>query len=167
MLRSSLEECSRRFKSVHCVQGKSKNSAQKKGKGRRTRAEKVGRLKYIIQRIGLLEQKIDGIDLRTRTIMAGLREWMSFKPDYIEKVACQDEVDAEIIERLFQADEWGVLPSVIAKDLSSYRLRRWDVTRRIQRMNKKLRKELGKPVAEKRGHRWALSSFVRNALRGI
>jgi hypothetical protein len=89
---------------------------------------------------------------------------MSFKPSYIQKVACQDEVDAEIIECLVQADDRGVLPSVIARNLSKYRLRRWDVTRRMQRMNKRLRKELGKPVAEKRGHRWALSSFMRNAL---
>jgi len=151
---------------VHSVHGKQKKPAQKKQKRRRTRAEKVGRLKYIIHRIGRLEQKIDGIDLRTRTMMAGLREWMSFKPSYIQKVACQDELDVEIIERLVQADEGGVLPSVIAEDLSAYGLRRWDVTRRIQRMNKKLKKELGKPVAEKRGHRWALSSFMRNTWGG-
>jgi len=152
---------------VHSVQGKPKNPAQKKRKRHRTRAEKVGRLKYIVQRIGRLERKIDKIDLRTRAMLAGLREWMSFKPSYIQKVACQDEVDAEIIERLFQADDGGVLPSVIAEDLSSYGVRRWDVTRRIQRMNKKLRKELGKPVAEKRGHRWALSNFMRNAWRDV
>ena len=147
---------------MHFVHGKQKKPAQKKQKRRRTKAEKVGRLKYIIQRIGRLEQKIDEIDLRTRTMMAGLREWMNFKPGYIQKVACQDEVDAEIIERLLQADDGGVLPSVIANDLSTYELKRWDVTRRIQRMNKKLKKELGKPVAEKRGHRWALSSFMRD-----
>lgn len=152
---------------MHCVQGKRKNPAQKKPKRRRTRAERVGRLKYIIQRIGRLEQKIDGIDLRTRTMMAGLREWMSFKPSYIQKIACQDELDVEIIERLFQADDWGVLPSVIANDLSSYGLKRWDVTRRIQRMNKKLKRELGKLVAEKRGHRWALSSFMRDAWNAV
>jgi hypothetical protein len=76
-------------------------------------------------------------------------------------------VDAEIIERLFQADDGGVLPSVIENDLSSYKLKRWDVTHRIQRMNKKLKKELGKPIAEKRGHRWALSSFMRNAWEGV
>ena len=105
---------------MHCVHDKPKNSAQKKQRKRRTRAEKVGRLKYIIQRIGRLEQKIDEIDLRTRTMMAGLREWMSFKPSYIEKVACQDEVDVEIIERLVQADDGGILPSTIARDLSRY-----------------------------------------------
>jgi hypothetical protein len=145
------------------VQGKPKNPAQKKRKRPRTRAEKVGRLKYIIQRIGRLEQKINEIDLRTRIMLAGLREWMNFKPDYIQKVACRDEVDVEIIERLVQADEGGILPSNLARDLSVYGLRRWDITRRIQRMNKKLKKELGKPVAEKRGHRWALSSFMRDA----
>jgi hypothetical protein len=100
-------------------------------------------------------------------MMAGLRDWMSFKSDYIQKAACQDEVDIEIIERLVQADEGGVLPSVIAMDLSRYGLKRWDVTRRIQRMNKKLRKELGKLVAEKRGHRWALSSFMRDAWSAV
>jgi len=75
-------------------------------------------------------------------MMAGLRDWMSFKPGYIQKVACQDEVDAEIIERLLQADDGGVLPSIIANNLSVYGLKRWDVTRRIKRMNKKLKKEL-------------------------
>jgi hypothetical protein len=95
--------------------------------------------------------------------MAGLHEWINFKSDYIQRIVCQDEVDAEIITCLVQTDEGGVLPSAIAKDLSKYGLRRWDVTRRIQRMNKRLRKELGKPVTEKRGHRWALSSFMRNA----
>jgi len=81
---------------VHSVQGKLKNPAQKKRERRRTRAEKVGRLKYIIQRIGRLERKIDEIGLRTRTMMAGLREWMSFRPSYVQKVACQDEVDVEM-----------------------------------------------------------------------
>lgn len=140
---------------MYCVQRKPKNPAQKKRKGRRIRAEKVDRLQYIIQRIGRPEQKIDGVDLRMRTMMDGLRDWMSFKSNCIQRVACQDEVDTEIIERLVQADDGGVLPSVIARNLSRYRLRCWDITRRIQHMNKKLREELGMPVAEKRGHRWA------------
>jgi len=58
---------------------------------------------------------------------------------------------------------WGILPSTIAKDLSEYGLKRWDVTRRIQRINKKLMKELGQKVAEKQGHKWALTSFARAA----
>jgi len=94
---------------------------------------------------------------------AGLSDWISFKPNYIQKVACRDEVDLEIITRLYQAGDGGLLPSNIAEGLSRYGLKRWDVTRRIQRMNKKLKRELGKKVAEKRGHRWALTNFMFDA----
>jgi hypothetical protein len=92
--------------------------------------------------------------------MAGLREWMSFEPGYIQKVACKDEVDVQIITCLIEEGVGGILPSAIARDLSKYGLKRWDVTRRIQRMNRKLKKELGQKVAEKRGHQWAPTSFV-------
>jgi len=93
--------------------------------------EKVGRLKYMLERIKHLEVKIGQIDLRTRTMMAGLREWMSFEPSYIQKVACEDEVDAQIITCLMQKGVGGLLPSAIAVELAKYGLKRWDVTRRI------------------------------------
>jgi len=132
-----------------------------KGSGKRgTRAEKVGRLKYIIELIKHLERKIEQVDIRTRTLMAGLREWMSFEPRYVQKVACEDEVDVEIITCLMQKGVGGLLPSAIAAELADYGLKRWDVTRRIQRMNKKLTKELGQKVAEKRGHQWAPTGFL-------
>jgi len=135
------------------VQSVHENSkvAQKGSVRRRSRAEKVGRLKYIIELIKHLERKIEQVDLRTRTLMAGLREWISFEPSYIQKVACEDEVDVEIITCLMQKGVGGLLPSAIATELGEYDLKRWDVTRRIQRMNKKLTKELGQKVAEKRG----------------
>ena len=146
--------------SVHENSGK---VAQKDSARRRSRAEKVGRLKYIIELIKHLERKIEQVDLRTRTLMAGLREWMSFEPSYIQKVACEDEVDVEIISCLMQKGVGGLLPSAVASELSQYGLKRWDVTRRIQRMNKKLTKELGQKVAEKRGHQWAPTSFLLDA----
>jgi hypothetical protein len=95
--------------------------------------------------------------------MAGLREWMSFEPSYIQKVACEDEVDVEIITCLTQKGAGGLLPSAIAAELGEYGLKRWDVTRRIQRMNKKLMKEIGRKAAEKRGHCWAPTSFMLDA----
>jgi len=110
-----------------------------------------------------LEREIGEIDVRTRTLTSGLREWMSFQPSYIQKVACEDEVDVEIITCLMQKGVGGLLPSAIAAELGEYGLKRWDVTRRIQRMNKKLMKELGQKAAEKRGHSWALTSFVLDA----
>ena len=136
---------------------------QKVSGRRRSRAEKVGRLKYIIELIKHLERKIEQVDLRTRTLMAGLCEWMSFEPSYIQKVACEDEVDVEIITCLMQKGAGGLLPSAIAAELGEYGLKRWDVTRRIQRMNKKLMKELGQKIAEKRGHQWAPTSFLTDA----
>jgi hypothetical protein len=143
--------------SVHENSGK---IAQKGSGKRRIRAEKVGRLKYIIELIKHLERKIEQVDRRTRTLMAGLREWMSFEPSYIQKVACEDEVDVEIIACLMQKGVGGLLPSAVASELAEYGLKRWDVTRRIQRMNKKLMRELGQKVAEKRGHQWAPTSFL-------
>jgi len=148
------------------VQSVHENSGKVARKGsvrRRSRAEKVGRLKYIIELIKHLERKIDQVDLRTRTLTAGLREWMSFQPSYIQKVACEDEVDVEIITCLMQRGVGGLLPSAIAAKLGEYGLKRWDVTRRIQRMNKKLVKELGQKVAEKRGHQWAPTNFALEA----
>ena len=135
---------------VQIVHGNSGKAAQKGSARRRSRAEKVGRLKYIIELLKRLERQISEIDVRTRTLMAGLREWISFKPSYIQKVACEDEVDAEIITCLIQKGVGGLLPSAIASKLSKYGLKRWNVTRRIQRMNKKLMKELGQKIAEKK-----------------
>jgi hypothetical protein len=145
---------------VQIVHGNSGKAAQKGSARRRSRAEKVGRLKYIIELLKRLERQIGEIDVRTRTLMAGLREWISFEPSYIQKVACEDEVDAEIIMCLTQKGVGGLLPSAIASELARYNLKRWDVTRRIQRMNKKLMKEIGQKVAEKRGHQWAPTNFL-------
>jgi len=59
-----------------------------------------------------------------------------------------------------QKDVGDLLPSAIATELGEYGLKRWDATRRIQRMDKKLTKELGQKVAEKRGRQWAPTSFL-------
>ena len=135
---------------------------EKKRKRRRTRAEKVGRLKYIIQRLRRLERKIDKINLRTRQIMVGIHEWVKFEPNYIEELVCKDEVDARIIELLIHAGEGGVSSPDLARDLAQYDLKRWTVTRRIQRMNRTLLKELNKKLVEYRGRKWAASSFAFN-----
>jgi hypothetical protein len=39
-------------------------------------------------------------------------------------------------------------------------LKRYDVARRLVRLNKKLQKETGKVLFEKRGHKWALTRFA-------
>jgi hypothetical protein len=141
------------------------NSAQltlKTPKKRRTQAEKVGRLEYIIRSILRLERRVKRIDSRTRLMEKGLQDFMIFEKDYVAKVVCRDEVDEDILQRLLEVGDNGLLPSELAASLQTKRLKRWDVTRRIQRMNKKLQGELGQNVAEKRGHHWAMSSFMRS-----
>ena len=77
----------------------------------------------------------------------------------IQKIACVDEVDQEILELLHRAGSRGVLPKDLASQLSSFRIRRHQVSRRILRMDKRLEKEIGEKLVEKRGWHWALTSF--------
>ncbi|MBS7626941.1 hypothetical protein KEJ51_07925 [Candidatus Bathyarchaeota archaeon] len=93
---------------VQIVHDNSGKAAQKGFVRRRSRAEKVGRLKHIIELLKCLERQIGEVDVRTRTLMAGLREWISFEPSYIQKVACEDEVNVEIITCLMQNGVGGV-----------------------------------------------------------
>lgn len=81
----------------------------------------------------------------------------------VEGFAVEDEVDRAIIQRVREAGSLGVLPKIVAADVNrrgGYGLRYYEVSRRIVRMNKKLHFETGKLLFEKRGHRWALTSFA-------
>ena len=53
---------------------------------------------------------------------------------------------------LYSAGAVGISPTYVVDDseLSMFKLKPWGITRRIQRMNKQLKKELGKRVTEKR-----------------
>ena len=48
----------------------------------------------------------------------------------------------------------------VASRLQKYGLAYYDVSRRIVRMNKRLKTEAGELLFEKRGHKWALTSFA-------
>lgn len=138
------------------------NSEKLKQSKRRSQAEKVGRLKYIIQLQKRILREIKVLEIRQRTIFHGLKDFFEFDQGYIQKRICKDEVDEAILQRLLEVGNGGMLPSHLAQELKRFRLDRWKVSARIKRMNKKLRKELGQNVAEKRGHEWAMTSFARN-----
>jgi hypothetical protein len=89
--------------------------------------------------------------------------YLQFDHPYIEKVCCRDEVDLAILYELFRAGDVGILPKDLACNLRRYKLDRWQVLRRIKRMNKRIEKEIAKKLAEKRGHRWALTNFAYKA----
>ncbi len=103
--------------------------------------------------------------LMLRTIFAGLKDSFNFERSLIERVACVDAVDREILQLLFQAGSPGLLPNELAAKLIGFRVTRHQISRRILRMNRRLEAEFGECVAEKRGWHWTLTSFACESWR--
>jgi hypothetical protein len=137
----------------------SQEPVQKPRKGR-SQEDKVGRLKYNQQLLKKVLSEVEQLKLMQRTILAGLKGYFHFEQPMIEKVACVDEVDREILRLLFEAGSPGLLPKDLATKLVRFKVTRHQISRRILRMNKRLEKEFGERAAEKRGWHWALTSFV-------
>lgn len=129
-------------------------------KKKRTKIDKIGRLKYNQQLLKQTLAEAQEIKLMLRTIFAGLKGFFNFEKSLIERIACRDEVDIEILQLLFEAGSSGLLPKDLQTKLERFKVDRHQISRRIVRMNKRLEEELGEFVAEKRGWHWALTSFA-------
>jgi hypothetical protein len=127
---------------------------------RRSQEAKVGRVKYTLQLIKEIKRDIEEVKLMQRAIFAGLKGMFNFEKPFIERAACQDEVDRDILFLLYEAGGAGLLPKDLAARLAESKVRRHQVSRRILRMNKRLQKEIGEKLVEKRGWHWALTSFA-------
>jgi hypothetical protein len=90
----------------------------------------------------------------------GLGCFLKFEQPYLQQVTCRDEVDLAIVDELLGAGSEGMLPKEIAARLASYKVTRWHVSRRLVRMNKRLKKEIDQNVAERHGWKWAATSFM-------
>lgn len=127
---------------------------------RRSQSDKIGRLKYNQQLLKqVLSEQVE-IKLMLRTIFAGLKGSFNFEKSLIGRIACEDEIDEEILNVLFEAGSSGLLPKELAITLSSFKVTRHQISRRILRMNKRLEAEFGEKIAEKRGWHWALTTFA-------
>ena len=129
-------------------------------KKRRSQSEKVGRLKYNQQLLKQTLAEVGEVKLMLRTIFAGLKGSFNFEKSLIERIACSDEVDQEVIQLLYEAGSPGLLPKDMQTKLERFRVTRHQISRRILKMNKRLEKEFGEHIAEKRGWHWALTSFT-------
>lgn len=125
----------------------------------RSQSEKIGRNKYNQQLLKRALGEIEEVKLMQRTILAGLKGMFHFEKPMIQKIACVDEVDILILEHLYESGNAGLLPKDLAIRLSQFKVKRHQVSRRILRMNKRLEKELGERVVERRGWHWGLTSF--------
>lgn len=82
---------------------------------------------------------------------------------YITKIVCDDEGDEALLEALISAGQKGITPSEISQNpqFAKFQFQPYHVTRRLQRMNKRLDHELGKKVAEVYHRRWMITRFVQ------
>jgi hypothetical protein len=145
--------------SVHSDMETHEKPVQNKKK-KRSRSDKIGRLKYNQQLLKQTLSEIEEVKLMLRTIFAGLKDSFNFEKSLIERVACEDEIDREILNLLFEAGSPGLLPKDLAFKLEKFKITRHQISRKIRRMNRRLEKEFGEIVAEKRGWHWALTSFA-------
>jgi hypothetical protein len=142
----------------------SENPVQNQKK-KRSQSEKIGRLKYNQQLLKQTLSEIEEVKLMLRTIFAGLKDSFNFEQSLIERIACVDEVDREILRFLYEAGSPGLLPKDLQARLQKFKVTRHQINRRILRMNKRLEKEFGEHIAEKRGWHWALTNFALESWR--
>jgi hypothetical protein len=152
--------------SVHFDMEVSEDTVQKPEilkKKKRSQADKVGKHKYELQRLARIEKRLDSIDRKLDRIEFGMKPSLVYEKSDIEEIACKDEVDREILQALFEAGSFGLLPKDAALKLARFKVTRHNVSRRLSRMNRHLQKKLDESIAEQRGWHWALSSFTVNA----
>jgi hypothetical protein len=104
--------------------------------------------------------EVEEVKLMLRTIFAGLKGSFNFEQSLIESIACEDEVDREILQLLFEAGPYGLLPKDLPAKLDRFKIALHQVSRRILRMNKHTEEEFGEHIVEKRGWHWTLTSFA-------
>jgi len=141
------------------VSGDGVQNREKQAATRRSQSERVGRLKYMLEVLKRIEARLGSFDRRLNRIEQCWIHSMSFDRAYVEEAVCRDEVDSEILSLLFEAGSPGMLPKDVALRLVRFRTRRFQVSRRIQRMNKRLSEKIDRCVAEQRGWHWAMTSF--------
>jgi len=133
---------------------------------KRTQAEKIGRHKYMLQLLHRLIKMEKENQATLRYLCQGLRDFLTFDRSYVQQIICEDEVDSAILDALRHAGQEGMLPRDLANALKEYKLKPWHVSRRLCRMNNRLRKHIDQTAAEKRGgkrQRWALTDFMYKA----
>jgi len=130
------------------------------GRKKRSRSDKIGRVKYQYQLLVRIASRLEVLELQMRTLLKGLEPMLRFDKPFLERVCCEQGLDVEILDLLREAHPQGLLASELAKQLGTYRQH---VSKRVKAMNRRLEREIGKVVIEKRGARWALTKFASDA----
>lgn len=103
-------------------------------KKKRSQSDKIGCLKYNQQLLKQTLAETEEVKLMLRTIFAGLKGSFNFEQSLIERVACEDEVDREVLHLLFETGSLGLLPKDLVAKFERFKVARRQIGRRIVRM---------------------------------
>src|SRR3989304_9727575 len=98
---------------------------------KRSQYDKVGNYQYLLEKFKALNKELKAIKVFMRCLAKGLEHSLVFEPEYIQDIACRDEVDRQILWELRGAGEYGMLPRDIAARLGDKRFTRFYVTARL------------------------------------
>ena len=129
-------------------------------KKRRTREEKYGKYKWQRILIDRNSRELREIKRMLRGLSLGLSHLMDYDSEYLVKMVCRDSRDEMILDVLHECGPAGLSPKEIFLKVRRYGLKYHHISRRINRMNKRMLNEIGERVADKVGRNWALSDFM-------
>jgi septal ring factor EnvC (AmiA/AmiB activator) len=154
---------------VRSLRDEGKNCATEASKGR-SQMQKVGKFRYLNRKVDRLAEEVKKLrseqEARFRILFNALRPlFAEVDSDFILDVVCRDEGDVALLDHLRSKGNQGITPTEAsaAKELRRFKFKPYHITRRIQRMNSRLQRELGKHVAESYARRWVLTAFVERA----
>ncbi len=107
-------------RSQHCSNGNPKK--------KRSQNEKTGRLKYNQHLLKQTLAEVEEVKVMLRTIFAGLKDSYNFERPLIERLACCDEFDREILRLLFESGSSGLLPKDFATKLDKLKVTRHQIS---------------------------------------
>jgi len=132
--------------------------------------DKEGKFVYLNRKLTEMRKEFKAtmrrIETRLQVLTRSMQPFMTFEPDYILQVVCRDERDRALFDYLISQGDLGITPTeaCVAKDLKGFKFKKFQVTRRIQRMNRRLQVELNRNVADSHGRRWVVTNFVLKSM---
>ena len=152
-----------------CLQENGENGA-KKGQKVRSQASREGKFRHLNRKFDRLFDEFrlfrKSHDSNWSLMFRKLDPFLDQVPsDFIVKAVCEDEADVALLDYMRSKGDGGITPSEAsaAAELRRFRFKPYHVTRRVQRMNRRLREKMGKPFAESVMRRWVLTSFVERS----
>jgi hypothetical protein len=134
-------------------------NAKKHVKKGRSEEDKYGKYKWLRILIRRNTEELREIKRMLRGMRYEQRR-QDYGSAYLFDLVCRDSRDEAILDVLQEAGPNGLLPRDIYAKVAKFGLQYHHITRRVNRMNRRLKDEMEERVADKVGAKWALSDFM-------